>query len=114
MGEAVDEGDDAGGIGEHGRPVLEGEIGRDDDRSPLFVTRIDDLVEQIGGMVVVREIAKLVDAEQVRPGVESDAPAAKLRRVTRCAVRGVEEKPSPSVGIDTSTNHASATMGSEI
>ncbi len=61
MSEAIDEGDDAGGVGEDGRPVFEGEIGRDEDRSILLVTGIDDLEEQVSGMIVVGEIANFVD-----------------------------------------------------
>jgi hypothetical protein len=41
--EAVDEGDDAGGAGEDGAPLLEGEVGGD-DRGALLVAAADDVV----------------------------------------------------------------------
>jgi len=56
VGESVDEGDDAGGVGEDAVPVLEGEIGGDEQRASLFVARIDDLVEQIGGVIVIEAL----------------------------------------------------------
>ncbi len=48
LGEAVDEGYDAGGAGERGAPLLEAEVGRDDRRT-LFVSPADDVVEDVGG-----------------------------------------------------------------
>ncbi len=78
MSEPIDEGDDAGGVGENGRPVFEGEIGRDEDRSILLITRIDDLVEQIGSVVVVGEVAHLVDTEKVGTSVDGDSASSEL------------------------------------
>ena len=40
-----------------------------------LVAPVDDLVEQIGGMAVVREITNFVDTEQRRPGVLFEAAA---------------------------------------
>src|SRR5206468_6568415 len=68
----IDERDDAGGVGKDAVPVLEGEVGGDEQRAPLFIARVDDFVEEIGGVVVVGEVADLVDAEQVRSGVGGD------------------------------------------
>ena len=60
LGEAIDEGDDAGGPGEDGAPLLEGEVRRDDRRDAL-VAATDDVVEDVGGAAVARQIAQLVD-----------------------------------------------------
>src|SRR5215207_1581964 len=79
--EAVDEGDDAGGVGEDGAPVLEGEIGGDDEGSVPFVAAVDDLEEEVGGVIVVGEVADLVDAEQVGSSVGGDLSASLLWRV---------------------------------
>jgi hypothetical protein len=59
LGESIDEGDDAGGTREGVAPLLEREIGRYDGRA-LFVASADDVVEEVGGAGVAREIAKLV------------------------------------------------------
>ncbi len=67
--EAVDEGGDASGIGENGVPVLEDEIGGDDDRA-AFVTAIDDFEEQVGSTGVVREITNFVNAEELGASIE--------------------------------------------
>jgi hypothetical protein len=60
LGEAVDEGSDAGGSGEDGAPCLEGEIGRD-DRAGAFVTATDDAVEEVPRTSVAREISEFVE-----------------------------------------------------
>ena|SRR3981081_916351 len=44
--EAIDEADDAGSAREDGAPLLEGEIGGDDNRA-LLVPAADDVVEQV-------------------------------------------------------------------
>jgi len=46
VSESVDEGDDAGGVGEDEVPVLEGEIGRDDEGASPFVAGVDDFVDR--------------------------------------------------------------------
>jgi len=67
MGDPIDESDDAGGVGENGRPFLEGEIGGDDDRAALVVARVDHAVEQIGGVVVIGQIRELVHKSRRTP-----------------------------------------------
>jgi hypothetical protein len=52
VSELVEEGGDGGGVGEDGIPVAEREV-RSEDDGLLLVTAIDDLVEQVGGMVVI-------------------------------------------------------------
>lgn len=60
LSEAVDESDDAGCAGEGVAPLLEGEIGRDDRRA-LLVPTTDDVVENVGGAGVARQVAELVE-----------------------------------------------------
>jgi hypothetical protein len=68
VGQLVEQGGDRGGVREDGVPVSEGEIGGEKDRSrtdiadtwPL-VAAVDHLVEQVGGMGVVGQVAHLVD-----------------------------------------------------
>ena len=42
VGQTVDEGDGAGGVGEDGVPVLEGQVGGD-EQGPVLVTAADEL-----------------------------------------------------------------------
>lgn len=44
VSEPVDEGDDAGGVGKDGVPILEGEVGGDDQGPSFLVSGVDDLV----------------------------------------------------------------------
>jgi len=48
LGEAVDEGADTSGAGEDGSPLLESQVGRDDDAA-LLVPAADDVVEETSG-----------------------------------------------------------------
>ena len=73
MDEAVDEGDDAGGGGEHVGPFREGFIGRDEDRHGE-VPAGDDLEEEVGISVVVVEVSDLVDGEKLRAGEATQSP----------------------------------------
>lgn len=67
MDEAVDEGDDAGGGGEHVGPFGEGFVGGD-EHGQLEVAAGDDLEEEVGVTVVVVEVSDLVDGEELRAG----------------------------------------------
>ena len=62
VGQAVDQGDGAGGVGEDGVPVLEGQISGD-KQGAVLVTAADELEEQVGGPCVVGEIAYLIAHE---------------------------------------------------
>ena len=74
MDEAVDEGDDAGGGGEHVGPFREGFVGRDEDgRSE--VPAGDDLEEEVGIAVVVVEVSDLIDREKLRAGEAAQSPS---------------------------------------
>lgn len=57
----VEQGCNAGGVGKHVAPLREA-VGRDDDGTP-FIASVDDFIEQIGRVIVIGQIAKLVDAE---------------------------------------------------
>ena len=67
MDEAVDEGDDAGGGGEHVGPFGEGFVGGDED-GVVEVSACDDLEEEVGIAVVVVEVSDLVDGEELGAG----------------------------------------------
>ena len=60
VGQAVDQGDGAGGIGEDGVAVLEGQVGGD-QQGPAFVSAADELEDEVGGACIVGEVADLVD-----------------------------------------------------
>ena len=62
VGESVDEGDGAGGIGEDGVPVLEGQVGGD-EQGAVLVAAADELEEEVGGASVVGEVSELVADE---------------------------------------------------
>ena len=49
VGEPVQQGCDASGIRKNSVPVLEGEIGSQDDGTSRVVARIDDVEEEVGG-----------------------------------------------------------------
>ena len=73
MDEAVDEGDDAGGGGEHVGPLREGFIGRD-EHGHGEVPAGDDLEEEVGIAVVVVEVSDLIDGQKLRAGEAAKAP----------------------------------------
>ena len=62
VGESVDEGDGARGIGEDGVPVLEGQVGGD-EQGAVLVAAADELEEEVGGASVVGEVSELVADE---------------------------------------------------
>ena len=74
--EAVDEGDDAGGGGEHAGPLREGFVGRDEHRQ-VEVPAGDDLEEEVGVAVVVVEVSDLVDGEELRAGEATQSPGER-------------------------------------
>ena len=59
VGQAVDEGDGAGGVGEDGVPAFEGQIGGD-EQGAVLVAAADELEEEVGGPCVVGEISHFV------------------------------------------------------
>ncbi len=68
MNEAIDKGRDTGGSRKNSGPIVEGEVGGDDDR-PVFVTPRDDLKQEVGGSLVVGEVSDFIDAQESRFGV---------------------------------------------
>ena len=82
---SIDEGDDAGGAWENGVPVVEGEVGGDDNGF-LFVAPGDDLKEQVSRALVVREIADLVDAQDLWLGVVFESSIESSGRVLRSEI----------------------------
>jgi len=70
--EAVDQGDDTGGVGEDLAPFGKRAVGGDEGGLGLVAAR-DDLEEQVGVAVGVAEIADLVDDQQARAGVDAQA-----------------------------------------
>src|SRR5262249_2833064 len=74
MNEAIDEGDDAGSVGEHLVPFDERTVGGD-ERARLLVAARDELEEEVGVAVGVGEIADLLDDEEGRTYVAAQAPA---------------------------------------
>lgn len=64
MGEAIKKSGNAGGVGKDLIPFLEGTIGGDDDGT-AFIATIDDFVQEVGGVVVIGKIGKLIDDEQL-------------------------------------------------
>ena len=60
VGESVDEGDGARGIGEDGVPVFEGQVGGD-EQGAVLVAAADELEEEVGSASVVGEVSELVD-----------------------------------------------------
>ena len=62
MGKAVQQGNDAAGIREDLIPFLEDTICRDDNGS-LFIASVDDLIEKISSVVVIGQVAYLVNAK---------------------------------------------------
>ena len=81
VGESVEEGCDTSGVGEDGVPVLEGEIGGEDDGASVLVALVDDVVEEVGGVLVVGEVSELVDGEELWPKVLSKSTSSELGRV---------------------------------
>jgi hypothetical protein len=67
-GDAVDDGGDEAGVGEHGSPFAERQICRDRDGGS-FLAFGDDLEQQLGAAGVELDIAELVQQEQVEAAV---------------------------------------------
>lgn len=67
-GDPVDDGSNQSGVGEHGAPFTERQVGGDRDRGP-FLSFGDDLEQQFGSARVDLDIAELVEAEWVQAPV---------------------------------------------
>jgi len=80
MQEPIQQRDNAGGVGEDLVPFLERSIGGENDRFAL-VAAVDNLVKQIGGLVVEGKIADLINTQQVRIGIGTEPAAAAFGRL---------------------------------
>ena len=73
LGEAIDEGAEAGGVAEDRAPLLVGEVGRDHDGA-MLMPLADDAEEQIGGTGVAGDVAELIEDEKLGRGIAAQAP----------------------------------------
>ena len=62
MSEAIKQSGDAGSVRKYLIPILERAIGGNDDGT-MFITSVDDFVQEVGGVIVEREIGEFVDNE---------------------------------------------------
>jgi hypothetical protein len=60
VAETIDESADAGGTGEDGAPLLEGEVGRDDGGAARMAPA-DDVIEEIRRLAIAWQIPNFVD-----------------------------------------------------
>jgi len=65
LGEAIDEGHDAGRAWKDSAPLLVGQVGRDDGDLG-FVATINDVAEKVGGATFAGQVPKLVENQDVR------------------------------------------------
>jgi hypothetical protein len=77
MDETIDQGDGAGRIGKDLRPLREGTIGRD-QRAARLVTTVDQLEEQIGVSVRIRQMSICGTLRPANRGVMRPAEVAVL------------------------------------
>jgi hypothetical protein len=82
VSEAVEKSGNAGSVWENGIPVLEGKIGGEDDGTPMLVTLIDDVVEEVGGVFVIGEITELIDGQKFWAKVLSKTSPTELGGIT--------------------------------
>src|SRR5271157_3904735 len=68
--QAIGDGRGDGGVVENVAPLGKGSVGGDDRTATQAVTRRDDLIKQIGGLLVEREVTEFVADQQRRVGVE--------------------------------------------
>jgi hypothetical protein len=71
VGDAVDDGGDEAGVGEHGSPFAERQVGGDGDGGSFFSFG-DDLEEELGAAGVELDVAEFVEQEQVEAAVAGD------------------------------------------
>src|SRR5580658_6686418 len=94
--EPVDERRGARSVREDRVPLGKRQV-RGEYDGPLLVPAIDDLKEQVGSVIVVREVAHLVDAKHVGASVVLEPPLQRTRRVLLVQIeqqvgRGHEER----------------------
>ena len=72
MAQAIDEADDAGGVGEDLGPFVEDAVGGDDGRAPL-IALADHLKQQVGVTLPIGHVSDLIENKQGRRGVVAQA-----------------------------------------
>ena len=72
--QAIDQGDDAGGVWKDLAPFGEGPVGGD-DRAVVLVPAADKLEQQVGMAIGIGEISDLVDHQKTGAGIVTQAPA---------------------------------------
>ena len=77
VGEAVNDGFGQAGVGEDPGPLAEGQVGGD-DQAAAFVAFGEDLEDELGGAVWEREVAELVEDQELGAGVAADDPGEFL------------------------------------
>ena len=100
VSEAVDEGDDAAGVGEDLVPLSEGLVGGHHGGGVL-VAAVDDLEEQVGVPRVVGEVADLVETQQLGAGLEAQPLLQGVAGVTLAQVREQGARAPNSLNLST-------------
>src|SRR5271166_1925137 len=99
MGEAIEERRGHLWVSEHARPFTEGEIGRDEDRGAL-VEPADEVEEELAAGLGERQVAELVEDDEVHAGEIIGDPAlpprARLGLELVDEIDGGEEAAAPS------------------
>src|SRR5271170_6123388 len=85
VNEAVNQRDDAGGVGEHLAPFGERPIGGD-QRALALITPRDQFEHEVSMAIGIGEISDLVDHQQLRAGVVAQATAQRGIAVERAKV----------------------------
>jgi hypothetical protein len=78
VGEPVEQGGSRLGVAEHGRLFAEGQVGRHDDRGSL-VEPADEVEEELAAGLGERQVAKLVEDDEIEAGKELKAENNKLK-----------------------------------
>jgi hypothetical protein len=76
MDEAIDEGDDAGSVGEDFMPFAKDPVSGD-DRVPFLIAATDELEQEVGMTIGVGEIADLIDDQESRACIVAHPPAKR-------------------------------------
>ena len=113
VGEAVEECRGHLCVAEDGRPFAKGEVGCDDDRSS-FVEFADQVEQELAAGLSEREIAKLVQDQEVEAGDQVCGPALSFR--ARLGIEFVHqiddvEEPAPAAVANAGAGNADGEMG---
>ena len=99
MGQAIEQRGGHFRIAEDGRPLAEGEVGRDDDRGPL-VEPADEVEQELAAGLGERQIAEFVEDHEVEAREIIGEPSLATRTVLGLElideIDGGEEAPARS------------------